>query len=83
MTSELINSRRDVVTVWSDLGCPWATARCDRVQGSPQLFTAGGFDAHNPGASYSWTAPPPTGFPRLETYDAAWADELVAELVGN
>lgn len=55
----------------------FATARGDRVQGSPQLFTAGGFDAHNPGANYSWTAPPPKGFPRLKMYDAAWAEELV------
>jgi predicted DsbA family dithiol-disulfide isomerase len=50
----------------ADIYAQFETARGDRVQGSPQLLTAGGFDAHNPGATYSWTAPPPSGFPRLE-----------------
>jgi predicted DsbA family dithiol-disulfide isomerase len=58
------------------------TARGDRVQGSPHLFTAGGFDTHNPGATYSWT-PPPSSFPRLEAYDDAWAGELVAKLAAS
>jgi len=58
------------------------TAGGDRVQGSPHLFTAGGYDAHNPGATYSW-APPPSNFPRLESYDDSWAGDLVAKLTAS
>ncbi len=65
----------------AEIYAQFETAQGDRVQGSPQLLTAGGYDAHNPGASYSWTGPPPGGFPRVEGYDAGWADQLVADLV--
>jgi predicted DsbA family dithiol-disulfide isomerase len=58
----------------------WAAARRLPVQGSPHLFTAGGFAAHNPGVTYHWTGGPPTGFPRLERYDASWAADLLAGL---
>jgi predicted DsbA family dithiol-disulfide isomerase len=62
----------------------YETARGDRVQGSPHLFAASGFDSHNPGATYTWSAPaPPNAFPRLQEYDAAWADDLVAKLVAS
>lgn len=51
------------------------------IQGSPHIIlsTAHGpsWTAHNPGATYRWSAPPPQGFPRLEAYDPAWADDLV------
>lgn len=54
----------------------WQVARTDPVQGSPHLFTANGFAAHNPGAVYRWTTKPGLGFPRLETYDPSWAEDL-------
>lgn len=58
----------------------WEVAQRPDVQGSPHLFTAGGYQAHNPGAVYHWTASPPTGFPRLEEYCAEWVDDLLATL---
>lgn len=58
----------------------WALAKGPGVQGSPHLFTAGGYAAHNPGATYHWTGRPPTGFPRLESYDPSWADDLLDSL---
>lgn len=59
----------------------WQMASRPEVQGSPQLFTAGGFASHNPGASYHWTARPPRGFPRLDDYRPEWADELLDMLL--
>jgi predicted DsbA family dithiol-disulfide isomerase len=58
----------------------WATAKRPEVDGSPHLFAAAGFEAHNPGATYHWTASPPAGFPRLDAYDTAWADDLLDQL---
>lgn len=55
----------------------WKVAQGPEIQGSPHLFTAGGFAAHNPGANYHWTAPPGEGFPRLEHYSPKWADTLL------
>lgn len=58
----------------------WEIARGPHVQGSPHLFAAGGYDRHNPGADYRWTAPPGKGFPLLEHYDPEWADHLLNRL---
>ncbi len=58
----------------------WHVAQGPGVQGSPHLFTAGGYAAHNPGAKYHWTARPPIGFPRLESYRPEWVEELLAGL---
>jgi predicted DsbA family dithiol-disulfide isomerase len=58
----------------------WRIAQGPDVQGSPHLFAAGGYARHNPGATYHWTGRPPTGFPRLETYDPDWAEELLDRL---
>ncbi len=55
----------------------WKVAQGPEIQGSPHLFTAGGFAAHNPGANYHWTAPPGEGFPRLEHYSSKWANTLL------
>jgi predicted DsbA family dithiol-disulfide isomerase len=56
----------------------WATAKGPEIQGSPHLFTEDGYAEHNPGADYHWTAPPPRGgLPRLESYDAEWAETLL------
>ncbi|MFF3330839.1 DsbA family protein [Streptomyces sp. NPDC002888] len=55
----------------------WKVAEGPEVQGSPHLFAAGGFAVHNPGATYHWTAAPPSGFPRLDAYDPKWADDLL------
>jgi hypothetical protein len=55
----------------------WRVAQRPEVRGSPQLFGARGYIAHNPGATYHWTAKPPGGFPRLERYRTDWADELL------
>ena len=53
----------------------WQEAGSKGVRGSPHLLTRS-LTVHNPGAVYAWTAPPGRGFPRLESYDTAWADEL-------
>jgi 2-hydroxychromene-2-carboxylate isomerase len=55
----------------------WEVAQRPEVDGSPHLFAAAGFEAHNPGATYHWTASPPAGFPRLDAYDTSWADGLL------
>ncbi len=62
----------------------WQTAQGPAVQGSPHIFTAGGFAVHNPGATYHWTARPPLGFPLaqhclpvLEHYDPTWPQALL------
>ncbi|MCA1672649.1 MAG: DsbA family protein [Actinobacteria bacterium] len=59
----------------------WRVAQGPEIQGSPHLFTAGGFAAHNPGATYHWTARPGEGFPRLEHYNPDWAGELLSAVV--
>ncbi|NMI01001.1 dithiol-disulfide isomerase [Pseudonocardia sp. K10HN5] len=54
----------------------WRIAQRPEIEGSPQIFTAyGAF--HNPGAAYHWTAAPPAGFPRLESYTLDWAEGLL------
>lgn len=65
----------------------WRTAMGSGVQGSPHLFTAGGYTAHNPGATYHWTGRPPLdfplqahGFPVLDSYDASWVVQLLDAL---
>ncbi len=66
----------------------WRIAQGSHVQGSPHVFTAGGFASHNPGATYHWTARPPLGFPLqrhglpvLESYHPAWAGSLLDSIV--
>lgn len=62
----------------------WRTAQGPEIQGSPHLFTAGGFAAHNPGAHYAWTAAPDEGgFPRLDSYDPSWAEHLLDGLAAQ
>lgn len=58
----------------------WEAAKDSHVEGSPQLFTADGWAAHNPGVTYHWTARPPAGFPRLENYIPDWTDQLLDTL---
>ena len=55
----------------------WEVAKGPRVQGSPHLFTADGYAAHNPGATYHWTGNPMqgAGFPRVDAYDPGWAQD--------
>lgn len=61
----------------------WRTAQGPEIQGSPHLFSADGYDAHNPGATFEWTADPHDGgLPRLDAYDASWAGELLDRLAG-
>ncbi|MCF6524119.1 DsbA family protein [Streptomyces sp. JJ36] len=56
----------------------WRIAEGPQIQGSPHLFTAGGFAAHNPGAHFAWTGDPQQGgLPRLDGYDASWAEKLL------
>lgn len=52
-------------------------ARSLSIQGSPVVEIADDTRRHNPGATYHWTSPPPTGFARLENYDPQWADDLL------
>lgn len=59
----------------------WRTAQGPSIQGSPHLFAPGDYAAHNPGAVYEWTGDPlKGGFPRLDDYRPAWADELLDTL---
>ena len=59
----------------------WRTAQGPNIQGSPHLFARDDYAAHNPGAVYKWTGDPlKGGFPRLDDYDPAWADELLDTL---
>ena len=64
----------------------WQVAKGPEIQGSPHVFTVGGFARHNPGVVYRWTAPPPLfggrGFPRLDSYRQEWAGELLDLLSG-
>jgi predicted DsbA family dithiol-disulfide isomerase len=55
----------------------WRLAQGPAINGSPHLFTAGGFARHNPGAAYHWSAAPPTGFPVYGSYFDSWAGELL------
>ncbi|WP_019886444.1 DsbA family oxidoreductase [Streptomyces purpureus] len=59
----------------------WHQAQGPEIQGSPHLFAPGGWAVHNPGAHYTYNGSPETGgFPRLDRYDAGWADELLDSL---
>jgi predicted DsbA family dithiol-disulfide isomerase len=68
----------------------WHTAQGARVEGSPHLFASDDrYAAHNPGATYHWTARPPLGFPLephgfpvLEDYDREWASQLLDVISG-
>lgn len=50
------------------------------IQGSPHLFIASGLNQHNPGVRYHWTAEPGKGFPRFDSYDDGWANQLIDKL---
>lgn len=56
----------------------WRTAEGPGIQGSPHLFTPGGYAAHNPGTTVEWTGNPDHGgFPRFDAYSTEWAVELL------
>jgi predicted DsbA family dithiol-disulfide isomerase len=62
----------------------WRIAGTDAVQGSPHLFTADGWAAHNPGADLTWTGDPRSGgLPRLDGYDPSWATGLLDRLAAS
>ncbi|MFI6148700.1 DsbA family protein [Streptomyces sp. NPDC051109] len=62
----------------------WRTAEGPQIQGSPHLFAAEGYAAHNPGATFTWTGSPyQGGLPRLDDYSTAWADELLDAIHGE
>lgn len=68
----------------------WQLAQGPNVQGSPHLFNARGYAAHNPGVTYHWTARPPLGFPLrqhglpvLERYEAGWTGTLLDSIVDD
>ena len=50
----------------------WHTATEAEVPGSPSLYDSGGHIASNPGVELEWV----NGFPRINGYDASWADRL-------
>ncbi|AXK32044.1 dithiol-disulfide isomerase [Streptomyces armeniacus] len=59
----------------------WRIAQGPEIQGSPHLFSADGYDAHNPGAVFEWTGDPiEGGLPRLDAYDPSWAPTLLDRL---
>ena len=55
----------------------WAVAQRPEIVCSPHLITASGLVLSNPGAKYQWMGAAETGFPRLNSYDPAWADEVL------
>ncbi|MPV48820.1 dithiol-disulfide isomerase [Pseudactinotalea sp. HY160] len=55
----------------------WRAAGDLGVQGSPQI-EAGGVTLTNPGVEMSWSAGPGEGFLRLDAYDDAWVDQVLA-----
>jgi predicted DsbA family dithiol-disulfide isomerase len=56
----------------------WKAAQGAEIQGSPHVFAPGGFARHNPGAALSWTGDGAgRGWPRLDGYSPAWADEVL------
>ncbi len=58
----------------------WAVAQRPEIICSPHLLTATGLVLSNPGAKYQWSGAAESGFPRLNSYDAAWADEVLDSL---
>lgn len=59
----------------------WEIAKGDTVQGSPHLFTAGGYAAHNPGVTFTWNGSPyEGGFANLTAHDPSWVQELLDSL---
>lgn len=59
----------------------WEVAKGDTVQGSPHLFTAGGYAEHNPGVTFTWNGSPyEGGFPNLTAHDPSWVNELLDSL---
>lgn len=57
--------RRDV---YDQLGA----VREQEVPGSPSFYNSDGLIASNPGVDLEWVG----GFPRIEAYDASWADRI-------
>ena len=55
----------------------WEVAKRPEIVCSPHLITASGLVLSNPGAKYQWMGAAETGFPRLNSYDPAWADEVL------
>ena len=55
----------------------WSVAQGSQVQGSPHVFGPEGYEGHNPGVRYHWTAAPPQGFPYMQDHRADWADDLL------
>lgn len=66
----------------ADVFAQWHIARDLPVEGSPHVFLSDTYAEHNPGVTYHWTAPAGEGFPRLEEYDATWAD-LVLDMIAT
>lgn len=58
----------------------WVVAQSPQVICSPHVFLASGEDLANPGAHYTWVGGAERGFPRLVSYDATWAADVVASV---
>ncbi|CAM5686644.1 DsbA family oxidoreductase [Streptomyces aurantiogriseus] len=62
----------------------WRTARGGRIQGSPHLFAPDGWEAHNPGVEFRWTADPADGgLPQVLRWHPDWAADLLSRLAGS
>ncbi|WP_204017474.1 DsbA family oxidoreductase [Sphaerimonospora thailandensis] len=65
----------------ADVYDQWRIAQGPEIKGSGHVFGPGGYAVHNPGVTYQWTGDPDEGgFPRVDAYDLAWADELLDTL---
>lgn len=58
----------------------WPVAQTEHVRCSPHVFTPSGTTVANPGANYTWIGGAEVGFPRMDSYDATWAEALVADV---
>ncbi|MEU6525251.1 DsbA family protein [Streptomyces sp. NPDC046924] len=59
----------------------WRTARGGGIQGSPHLFAPDGWEAHNPGVEFRWTADPTDGgLPQVLRWHPRWAADLLSRL---
>jgi predicted DsbA family dithiol-disulfide isomerase len=61
----------------------WRHADDLGVKGSPHLFTADGFDAHNPGITLSWTGGAAGGMPAIVDDRPAVYDEILRRAAGS
>lgn len=63
----------------------WSIAQRPEIICSPHVMTSAGASLSNPGVRYHWSGSGggEAGFPRLDSYDTAWASSLIADMVSG